>query len=68
MVISEIEDTGRDIPPEKIIKEAVTAKLITKGTGLGFLGSYNIIGKHEGNIKIESRSGKGTRFKIKLPI
>jgi len=39
-----------------------------EGTGLGLAVSYGIIKNHEGDIRVYSKQGKGTRFAIKLPI
>lgn len=38
------------------------------GTGLGLSVSYGIIHNHKGEISAESRVGKGTTFKIQLPL
>ncbi|MCM3127418.1 MULTISPECIES: ATP-binding protein [unclassified Paenibacillus] len=38
------------------------------GTGLGLSVSYRIIKNHGGTISVDSKSGKGTEFKISLPI
>jgi two-component system NtrC family sensor kinase len=39
-----------------------------EGSGLGMSVGYGIIGKHSGNIDIESQIGKGTVFTIRLPV
>ncbi len=68
-VVIEISDTGSGIPDkikEKIFEPFFTTK--EKGTGLGLSVSYNIIKRHKGEIKVESKLGKGTTFKIFLPI
>jgi signal transduction histidine kinase len=38
-----------------------------KGTGLGLAIVFSIIGKHHGDITVESEEGKGTTFTIVLP-
>jgi len=38
------------------------------GKGLGLAIVYNIIQKHNGDIKVESEVGKGTEVIIALPI
>ncbi len=67
----EIEDTGTGIPREiqdKIFEPFFTTKEPGKGTGLGLSLVYEIIQKHEGEIKVESELGKGTVFCIRLPL
>ena len=38
------------------------------GAGLGLSLSYGIVKKHHGRIEVETERGKGTAFKIILPI
>lgn len=67
----EVEDTGKGIPSEnlkKIFDPFFTTKPIGKGTGLGLSLSYGIIQKHNGRIEVRSIVGKGTVFKILLPL
>jgi two-component system NtrC family sensor kinase len=67
----EVSDTGKGIAPEhlnKIFDPFFTTKPVGKGTGLGLSVSYNIIKKHNGEIRLDSRVGKGTTFRIVLPI
>lgn len=66
-----IEDTGRGIAVEKLVKvfdPFYTDKDIGKGTGLGLAISYGIIQNHNGDIFVTSQLGKGTQVKISLPI
>ena len=63
-----ISDTGRGIPPHivhRIFDPFFTTK--SKGIGLGLSITYQIIKKHGGTIKVESRWEKGTSFVINLP-
>jgi two-component system, NtrC family, sensor kinase len=70
MVEVRISDTGCGIPEEnrsKIFDPFFTTKDVGKGTGLGMNIAYNIIKKHDGDIRVESTVGKGTTFIIRLP-
>lgn len=67
----QISDTGIGIPKENIIKifdPFFTTKEVGKGTGLGLNVSYKIIKNHNGSIEVESEEGKGTVFRIRIPI
>jgi two-component system, NtrC family, sensor kinase len=70
MVIVDISDTGNGIPSEnlkKIFDPFFTTKSIGKGTGLGLAVTYGIIQEHGGKIFVDSDTGRGTRFTLKLP-
>ena len=67
----EIADTGKGIAPEhlnRIFEPFFTTKPVGKGTGLGLSVSYSIIQKHHGSISVDSELGKGTTFRIELPV
>ncbi len=67
----EITDTGNGIAPknlQKIFDPFFTTKQIGQGTGLGLSLSYGIIQKHHGRIEVSSEVGKGTTFRIWLPV
>ncbi len=66
-----ISDTGCGISEEninKIFDPFFTTKDVGKGTGLGMNIAYNIINKHHGDIRVESKVGEGTTFIIQLPV
>ncbi|ERT07177.1 HAMP domain protein [Lyngbya aestuarii BL J] len=67
-----IADNGSGIKPEileQIFDPFFTTKPVGKGTGLGLSISYQIIvEKHKGQLLCHSKRGKGTEFRIKLPI
>ncbi len=66
----EIEDNGTGINPKyksKIFEPFFTTKSVGNGTGLGLSVSYGIIKDHHGEIFIESKEKKFTRFIISLP-
>jgi len=67
----EVEDTGKGIPDEvksKIFDPFFTTKPVGKGTGLGLSLSYKIIQDHHGRFEVDSVVGKGTKFRVLLPI
>lgn len=69
-VFVEIEDSGPGIPEDvqqKLFSPFFTTKPMGKGTGLGLNISFNIVQKHNGQIKVTSHPGK-TRFSVQLPI
>ncbi len=66
-----IEDTGSGIDKKnlgRIFDPFFTTKDVGKGTGLGLNVAYNIIKKHNGKIDVKSQVGKGTVFKIRIPV
>ncbi len=70
-ILISIRDNGSGIPYDvqhRIFDPFFTTKPVGKGTGLGLSISYKIIENHKGTIYFESHPGKGTEFKITLPI
>lgn len=70
-VIIEFEDTGSGMTKEqleKIFEPFYTTKPVGEGSGLGMSISYKVIQNHNGTIEVNSEIGKGTIFKIQLPI
>ncbi len=66
-----ITDTGCGIPEEnlqRIFDPFFTTKGVGRGTGLGLSVSHGTIEAHGGAIDVESTEGKGTSFRIYLPI
>jgi signal transduction histidine kinase len=67
----EIKDNGAGISKEnidKIFNPFFSTKLNANGTGLGLSIAKAIISRHKGQISLISTEGKGTIFKITLPL
>jgi two-component system NtrC family sensor kinase len=67
----EIQDSGCGIPREnlkRIFDPFFTTKPVGKGTGLGLSLSYGILQKHGGRIDVDSEIGRGTCFRLTIPI
>jgi PAS domain S-box-containing protein len=64
-----VADTGGGIPQEqinRIFEPFFTTK--KRGTGLGLMIVQRIVRAHEGRIELESHVGRGTTFRIWLPL
>ncbi|MGA3282833.1 MAG: ATP-binding protein [Verrucomicrobiota bacterium] len=64
-----VTDTGGGIPPEqinRIFEPFFTTKKM--GTGLGLMIVQRIVRAHGGRIELESHVGRGTTFRIWLPL
>ncbi len=67
----EIEDNGSGIHEtvlQNIFDPFFTTKPVGSGTGLGLSISYGIVRKHQGRITVQSEPGKGSCFRITLPV
>lgn len=66
-----VTDTGEGMTEDeltKIFQPFFTTKDVGKGTGLGLSISKDIIDKHHGDILVASEKGKGSTFRIIIPI
>ena len=74
LLLISIEDNGVGIPENRIKdllgnKEMISTAGTSRetGTGLGLRLCYELVSLHNGDLRIESESGKGTTVKISLP-
>jgi len=69
IVVTEIRDEGPGIPAEiqdKIFELYFTTK--KTGSGIGLAQTYQIMQWHYGSVDFESGPGKGTTFRLRLPL
>jgi signal transduction histidine kinase len=64
-----IADEGTGIPDEireKIFDLYFTTK--TDGSGIGLAMTYRILQLHHGSIEVQSNTGRGTEFRLRIPL
>lgn len=67
----EVEDNGCGIAAEhlpRVFDPFFTTKPVGRGTGLGLSLAYGIVQKHQGSIDVLSEPGRGTCFRVTLPV
>ncbi len=73
-VIINISDTGIGIPPDEVGRifdefyRGSNAEKIARGSGLGLSLVKLIVERHGGRVEVESTPGKGTTFRVILPL
>ena len=66
-----VRDSGTGMGPDvlaHVFEPFFTTKDVGMGTGLGLASVYGIVHQHQGWIEVESAVGKGTLFRVYLPI
>lgn len=68
-IVLSVSDSGKGIPKEEaraIFEPFYTTR--KEGTGLGLFISNKLVAAHGGRIELESRAGRGTTFRVHLPL
>ena len=69
--VLEVEDQGVGMAPDvrrHLFEPFFTTKEPGQGTGLGLSTAYGIVLNHAGRIEVESEPGKGSKFRVYLPL
>lgn len=66
-----VTDTGCGIAPdvrERLFEPFFTTRAAEGGTGLGLAVVKSLVTEHSGTIEVESEKGRGSQFKVLLPV
>ena len=70
-----VEDRGPGIPPEeqerifeRFYRLGSELRRETPGVGIGLSIVKNIVEAHQGQVKVQSAPGKGSRFTLEIPV
>ena len=73
--VLEVADTGVGIPAadrdrifDRFFRTAIATRQVIPGTGLGLTIAKNIVAAHHGTITVDSEEGRGSTFRISLPL
>lgn len=69
IVVIEVQDTGCGMSPQtrsRIFEPYFTTK--DDGSGLGLAAVYGVVRGHGGQIQVDSATGQGSTFRIRLPL
>ncbi len=69
MALLRVADEGHGIPAEireKIFDLYFTTK--SGGSGIGLAMTYRILQFHHGSVEVQSREGRGTEFRLRIPL
>lgn len=70
-VVVEVEDNGRGMEPEvlkRLFSPFFTTRPVGEGTGLGLAISHAIVQSMGGQIEVRSTPGRGSTFRLLLPV
>ncbi len=67
----EVQDHGCGIAAEhlpRLFEPFLTTKAVGRGAGLGLAICYGIVREHGGAIEVDSQPGRGSTFRVRLPL